>query len=362
MRRFWILAPMCMAVAAGACSLDGAAAQRDPAPAASPAAPEQASSVLAPGAARCGEDLADLGPRSPAVGARIASWNVRWFPRGRSRGEGEGTDISWLACVIAQSDLDLVAVQEFVQNPAGRRGTLDLLAALGQLTGALWHARFDECPDDGRQHVGFLYREDRVVLDDVRTLGEVNPAGGPCAHLLRPGLFASARFASGTRLSLLTVHLDSGTAARDRDNRSRSVEVLARFARERTQAEARARGPLVVLGDWNTMGCRACEAPHDGDAELASHMEVLGRGPRPLRRLAPPHDCSAFYRNRPVVLDHVFAMPGVDPGASVSVGGACERTACGRLEVADRVVLDALSDHCPLILTVPAGGRGAAAP
>jgi len=319
----------------------------------------EAEAAPSPPRAACQARLARGVARPRSVGARIGTWNVRWFPFGRSRRSvGDGTDLGWLACSIAVLDLDVVAVQEFVQSLEGRRATADLLARLQEATGATWHASFDTCPDDGRQHVGFLHREDRVSLEAPRTLGEINPAGGACAHQLRPGLMTRARFTNGTRLTLLTIHLDSGTTDRDRTNRGTSVAEIARIA----SAEADPDAPLVVLGDWNTMGCRSCDAPQDGAAELAEVEATLRSSRRALRRIAPDLPCSTYYRGRPAVLDHVFATGDLPRAATVQAAGACGAIRCGRLDAESRVAFDALSDHCPLVLEVPLATTGAARP
>ncbi len=105
--------------------------------------------------------LAEVGAgrRAPhaASTARIGSLNVRWFPRGRARRSehAEGTDVAWLACLIAWLDVDVIAVQEFVSDLEGRRATADLLDLLRARTGSRWSAELDECAA-GRQHVGLL--------------------------------------------------------------------------------------------------------------------------------------------------------------------------------------------------------------
>src|SRR5262245_38328682 len=54
-------------------------------------------------------------PRTPQS-ARVASWNVRWFPDNTydpEQGPEAGTNLEWLSCSIAWLDADVIAVQEF---------------------------------------------------------------------------------------------------------------------------------------------------------------------------------------------------------------------------------------------------------
>jgi endonuclease/exonuclease/phosphatase family metal-dependent hydrolase len=292
---------------------------------------------------------------------RAGTLNVRWFPHGRARRNepGEGTNVGWLACIVAWLDLDVLAVQEFVQDLEGRRATAELLETLEAHTGSRWSAAFDECAAGGRQHVGFLWAERRVALDPVRTIAEINPTGTACGRSLRPGIAAYARFArtSPRRPSfdgwLLNVHLDSGTAARDHDHRVASLGALARLEPILGGDDA----DVIVLGDMNTMGCAGCEPAIDAPAELASLEGLLARGSPPLARLSSPVGCTEYYGSRAGVLDHVLVRRGLEElprSAELEVHGPCARLACGRPNVAMRGYLDAISDHCPLVVSLRA--------
>lgn len=286
----------------------------------------------------CEAALAARGPRT-ATAPSVATWNIRWFPDGRagSPREGGGTDVEWLACTLALLDVDVLAVQELVTGPRGRAALLDLVERLGALTGGEWRFYLDECPDDGRQHVGFLWNSARVAVADARTVPEINPGRGACFHRLRPGVAARMRFAGGVVFDALVVHLDSGTEARDRGNRRTSVRRIA----EVFEGVA----PVVVLGDFNTMGCRRCDPREDGAEELVATVAQLE--PAGIERASPDHACSEHYRGRAVLLDHVFTR-GL-PGARLETHGVCGELACARLP-RDAAAYERLSDHCPLVL------------
>ncbi len=100
---------------------------------------------------------------------RVGTWNIRWFPDGCSRAElcpEHETNISWLACTIAWMDLDLLAVQDVrVSNEA----ELDrLISELNGLTGGRWESDFQECGGKSSRHVGFLWNENKVKLENIR--------------------------------------------------------------------------------------------------------------------------------------------------------------------------------------------------
>jgi len=274
---------------------------------------------------------------------RVGSLNVRWFPDGHARPDPDrpGTDLAWLSCLIAKSGFDVLAIQEIKQGPNGRRALADLMDALERRTHQRFQARLDECPEDGRQHVGYLWNTARVALDGFRQVDDINPHGG-CRGRLRPGLEARARFATGTSLRLLTVHLDSGRTERDFSNRQRSLERLRAWADRPLGDDAGA----LILGDFNTMGCDHCEIPQDGPSEV----EGLDRALPGRLRLPALASCSEYYRGRAGLLDHAVFVSGRAPlRASVSALGPCSTRSCGRAPRAEPY-LNRISDHCPLLV------------
>ena len=299
-------------------------------------APVDPDSALAP-AWRSAASCAATPPPARADGpARIASWNLRWFPDGSSHGPSDHpTDLAWMACAMASLSADAIAVQEVMLHARGRAAIEELTRRLSERTGGRWRSRFDHCPRDGRQHVGWLLDASRVVLADVRELDDVNPLGA-CSGRLRPGLAASARFAGGRRLTLVTVHLDSGTDARDHAHRVQSVERLA--------ASLGGRADAVVVGDFNAMGTRSLTA----DRELVALDAHLASGA--LRRVISRTPCTEFYRRRGGTLDLALVTAPLLEGSTVEVAGPCASLRCALPRGAHPESLTWLSDHCPIVL------------
>jgi endonuclease/exonuclease/phosphatase family metal-dependent hydrolase len=293
-------------------------------------------------------------PRDRSRGPRIGTWNVRWFPYGASgrRDRARATDLGWLACAVASLEVDVLAVQEFVQDPGGRSALLDLRARLDALTAGRWREHLDDCPAGGFQHVGFLFDSTRVHLDAVRVLPALNPGKSACDRSLRPGLGAYARFVGGPDLHLVAVHLDSGISERDFNHRARSVDALDRVLPQ--LARAAPDRDLLVLGDFNTMGCKDCAPRVAMDAEIA-HLDARLRA-LSLTRLAAPvgHACSQYYRGKAGSLDHIVARAGMEElarDAKVEVHGPCRDLACGAAAAGEDVdAWEHLSDHCPVVL------------
>jgi endonuclease/exonuclease/phosphatase family metal-dependent hydrolase len=282
---------------------------------------------------------------------------VRWFPYGEKRRDGaHGTDVPWLACAIASMDVDVLAVQEFVQDAGGRSALLDLRARLDELTHGRWRDQLDDCSASGFQHVGFLYDSARVQLRSAQTLGGLNPGASACAHNLRPGFGAYARFGGGPDLSLIALHLDSGVDARDFGHRARSLAALSSVLK---QLDQHARDPdLLLLGDFNTMGCKHCEPPVTAGTELA-HLDAELRALSLTRLHAPAeHACSQYHRGKAGMLDHIVASAGMEElatGARVEVFGPCRDLACGPAGRGEDVdAWEHLSDHCPLVVELRA--------
>jgi endonuclease/exonuclease/phosphatase family metal-dependent hydrolase len=298
----------------------------------------------------CERALRERARRDRSARPRVGSWNLRWFPRGTAHGRDpeRRTDVRWMACAIASLEVDVLAVQEVVQDPEGRAALLDLAERLDALTLGQWRAELDECAGSGRQHVGFLYDARRVELRDAGTIEELNPGRSACDRSLRPGFGARAHFADGSDAQLVAVHFDSGTTQRDFDNRQRSLERLDGVLTGLRRSDPDA----IVLGDFNTMGCKDCVPARSAADELAAFDRRLAA--LQLKRLGAggATSCSEYYRGHAGLLDHVLvstASPRWSRGA-LETFGPCAALACARQPRARSLpALTTLSDHCPIV-------------
>jgi len=281
---------------------------------------------------------------------RIATFNVRWFPDGmpgKKAAPGGGTDLELLACSIAATGAAVVLVQEFKTSARAQASLRTVLGALVRLNGGDWQARFDDCPNETAQHVGFLFDQKRAQpLGPVRTLGRLNPLGSACAGSLRPGLAQRFHFAGGREAELVSVHLKSGSDARSYGLRRQSLDVLPELAQV-------APGELRIIGgDLNTMGCDECPQPSTAAAERRVTAEgALESG---FALVDPASGCSHYYRGQPTLLDG-FLVAGSAIGVRAEMGGACAELACAKIQDdAELGQHDRVSDHCPLVLSLPA--------
>ena len=164
---------------------------------------------------------------------------------------------------------------------------------------------------------------------------------------------------------MIAVHLDSGVVARDFDNRARSLARLSEVlpALQRAHAD----GDVVVLGDFNTMGCARCEPPTSAADELAAFDAQLARAG--LARVPPAGgtapalgggtmtdagECSEYYRGHAGLLDHIALSRNAGAAfrnARVQTYGACAQLACrGLPRGASPAAFERLSDHCPRVM------------
>lgn len=289
----------------------------------------------------------------PEGKVRLGSWNLRWFPDGKP-GRGAtagGTDVAWLACAIAWLSVDVLAVQEVKAHPAARLKTQALIDELDALTSGKWRLELDDCKSGAIQHVGFLFNEARVKARLGRTYGALNPHGEACKDQLRPGYGAYFRFPGGLDLHAVSVHLKSGTERRALDLRTRSLRALSTVL-----AEARAAEPdqdVMVLGDFNTMGCGRCRPEVSAEREL----ELLARAAAPAKMVPVPAEigCSHYFSGRGTLLDLVLvsdATRELPADARVAVSGVCGELRCRSLPAATPrpAAFAALSDHCPILI------------
>lgn len=290
-------------------------------------------------------------PPPRARGPRLASWNVRWFPDGSSRGPSdEATDVDHLACAIAALDVDAVALQEIMLHARGRTAVERLVQRLDSHTGGSWRAEFDRCPRDGRQHVGWLVNQARARVEAVTQVDALNPMGG-CSHHLRPGLAIRLRFSSGPDLSAISVHLDSGVEGHDFRHRTESLRALEGALAPLIREDA----DVLVMGDFNTMGQRAPQVSASQEIERLD-ATLAGLTP-PLRRISSDVACTEYYRRRGGLLDHVLATVGmaeIAADARVRVAGPCARHRCALPRGVHPRALERLSDHCPIVIELAA--------
>jgi endonuclease/exonuclease/phosphatase family metal-dependent hydrolase len=297
------------------------------------------------GRARCLEALAS---QRPPASPRLAAYNVRWFPDGApgSAAKGPGTDLEWLACTLAATGAEAVALQEWKQNARAVAAAEKVLSHLERLTGHRWQRALDACPSESVQHVGVLWDTARATLLGSRTIAELNPRGSACADSLRPGLGAALRLSDGTELELVSIHAKSGTERRSLELRRTTRAALAPLTADSPR-------PLVLAGDFNTMGCPRCSPPvsaSDDRSELAASAQRAG-----LTLVALEPACTHYYRGEPGLLDGFV----VDARLASRItrawpSGYCAALGCGEMPASEPAELGALSDHCPVVLQLGA--------
>jgi len=238
----------------------------------------------------------------------------------------------------------VLAVQEFKTSARAGESLRQVLDQLNAFTDGSWHAVFDECPQKDVQHVGVMWNSARVKASDARTLGELNPHGLPCKDALRPGLQVALQWVHRTPLLFSSVHFKSGSQARSFGLRSRTFEALV--------SAVDWKGSVIVAGDFNTMGCRACAVEMDAMTERRQRAEVLkGKG---ISLVPAEAGCSLYYRGAPQLLDG-FALSADLKAATVTTAGICGDAHCAtRRGLEQSQATRALSDHCPLVLEISA--------
>jgi hypothetical protein len=286
--------------------------------------------------------------RDPKL-ARVGAWNLKWFPDGRpgATKPDAGTDLEWLACVIALLDVDVLAVEEIKHGARVEQALAALLRRIGELGGGSWRSVIDACPAGASQHVGFLYDETRAQLKKHETIAELNPHGEACKDQLRPGLAGYFAFSGGLDLTLVAVHLKSGTAPRDLALREQSFAAFGRAA----EGIRKLTGDrdILVLGDMNTMGCETCSTPVTAQNELARAAAQLSASA--FRRVPSNRDCSHFYSGKATLLDWAAAasLGELPPTRAAVVSGLCGELGCSNPK-RDLPAQRRLSDHCPFVV------------
>jgi endonuclease/exonuclease/phosphatase family metal-dependent hydrolase len=296
-----------------------------------------------------------LGKRAArtAGSARIGTWNIRWFPDGFPGKQPRAvTDVYWASCIIAWIDVDVLAVQEFKSYPHAKERVSELLRRLETYTGDSWKIQIDDC--DPGQHVGFIYNAKRVRAREFHDHAALNPFGSACARQFRPGLGGYFSFPGGLDLHMVAVHFDSGRAPVAIENRRKSAAGIATAFRDMQRSVSDP--DVMVLGDFNTMGCSRCRPRVTLEQELEEFDRRLAELSAPMRRLPASARCSEYWRGKGYLLDHVLvseSMSEIGPNTVANVSGFCSDTKCRPLRKDEfPESYGKLSDHCPVVVEI----------
>lgn len=257
---------------------------------------------------------------------KISTWNIAWLttkPSGhpdlppdiRTRSE---EDFARLRVYATRLDADIVALQE-IDGP---------LAAARVFDSRQYATHLTEEPDV--QRPGFAYRRSLNVTHNPDLVGlDLRPTA---RYSLRRGADITLTTATGSRLRLLSIHLNAGcrdgaiatSERRECDSLGRQVPVLAGWIAERRREGV----PFVILGDFNR--------------RIGREDELYAA----LTDAAPLTRANEGFRNP--------CWGGSDFVSHILLGGAARGWLVpdtARVLVyaeRDRRMRDTLSDHCPL--------------
>lgn len=318
-----------------------------------PAQPAQAAASVWRSGDDCKARLAS-GERlaKPEGHVRLASWNIRWFPRGKPEAEEIATDLSWLACTFAWMQVDAVAVQEIQDDRLAQLAAAVLFDELATLGAGEWQMEVQACGGEEGQHVGFLWNTGRLALAQGEDVWQLNGAASssdqPCAGNLRPGRSAYLTSLEGQLdTHLVVVHSDSGTSERDFDHRQEALRRL-----DGVFADLHARQPdsdMVVLGDFNTMGA---EGRATAEEEIALLKQTVSHEAPGFRLAEPQLGCTEYFEGACSWLDHVLVANSMaeGEGAQARVEGYCAELGGVPIQGTPPEAYLKLSDHCPVIV------------
>lgn len=281
-----------------------------------------------------------LGVRSiTGTALRVATFNIRDF--------GAQTDRVRLSALLRDTEADILALQE-LRDP---QVLTQVAQDLSEKTSRHYQVAVSDCGGRRGLHLGFLYDADAVRLDALREFPELRTdQGGSCSQGDRAGLLGVFSARSGLRrvqTHLLTVHFPAGGDLPQIEKRQqlwdRAVQILG--ALRASGAER-----VMLLGDVNST---------DYLEDRASERTAIARrlDAAKLSLLTEDLRCSAYWQPRaggqlvPSVLDHVVASPELSVRSEPSPHGLCAQLGC---EPTAQAPADfaAVSDHCPIVLTV----------
>jgi len=288
---------------------------------------------------------------------RLATWNVRWFPVGKSADQpdnfAEPTDLDWLICTIRWMQIDILAIQESLATPEATTAWNRIIASLNTQTGATWRWYRQPCgrPDD--HHLGLLWNDTRVSLSQFESLWQFNAkaqsAANACTFGLRPGQYAwvQARDPKGVDFHLIGLHLKSGPTVFALEERHKALNRI-----EQAIAPLLARDrDVVILGDFNTMGAGDS---HSQQYEVKNMRRKVAKTNPGFTTLDIQPQCSHYFRGRGNWLDHVLVSQEMEEVTvtTAQVTGYCAVARCERIQGDYPPAYRHLSDHCPVVLEI----------
>lgn len=233
----------------------------------------------------------------------VMFWNVENFGRSIERGDPQPSRfeerVDQVADHIQNLNVDMLCLCEIRDRVALRSLLMDRLV------------KYDFAITDSSGNIELLTGWKRGKFEQIlftqRRQFQVS------STFLRPGAFCSVKF-EGEFFNFLFLHTDSGTEARDYDNRQSMFEKIWHL-RQTLDDISRGDAKFVVMGDLNTMGREKPGSlpPISAEQEIAGlEQDAQGNG---MQMLLKTHNntwrygprCPNFESN----LDHVLATPNV---------------------------------------------------
>jgi len=271
--------------------------------------------------------------RSPGANLRIATWNLRNFPR-------ETKDLGRVRDNILGLQADLLAVQEVRDAQALRELVPE------------WEFHLSQRGGRGHQLLGVGFDPGKIaVVSPLREHSELELGGR-----VRPAVSIQVRSRrTGLEFSVVVVHLKARPQGYEK--RREQWPALAKVVGEVTARAGMAN--VIVLGDFNLTGPPG-GSPAGEQTELESVLRITEG--TDLRLVTNDEGCSAYWeggrRDRwkePSLLDLIW-VGGLEHRVIDNIGRSyahCARHRCRPFradEAYPDLDLEAASDHCPVAI------------
>ena len=287
---------------------------------------------------------------------RLATWSLSWFPDGAAdHVQGEGSNVDWLACVLAWLDVDVVTLQRLRLTSRGLVAMDGLLTKLKETTHVEWRWQGDTCAGSKRAHVAVLWRVDRVQVSLVASHPEIDVSPHTdtehpdCPGELMPalGLYVKSLM-GGVDFHLVTFELAAGEnllSLKRRQQAWRQIGAVVQ-ARERLREDS----DVVIAAAFSSVGSRDPER-YTSMAEREELTKTLAESEHPLVLVEPADSCTEYAGSEARETDFMVVSAGMQEakGLTPRVGGLCGGLHCQSVDRDAYVVLRQISSHCPLL-------------
>lgn len=269
----------------------------------------------------------------------FSTYNIRNFDYDRR--SNTQTNKPQLKKIIENLNTDIVAVQEIVNKKEFETFVDENLKGHKVV--------LTDCGGSGKQKLGFLYKNDKIVLEKFLSDHRISNSD-ECNRGLRPAGIAHFRVKkTNKKFVAITVHLKAGGRQANADVRYRQYQKLSELINE---LKSRGSEKIVILGDFNTTDYVLRNQNYQRFIDFTDEANLID--------FSTGINCSSYWfggtddnLETPSLLDHILITEKFFDDyffTETSVEAHCKLLNCQEASPEELgISFQEVSDHCPIV-------------